>query len=135
MIFSRKKNSGFTMIELLIVIVILGLLASLVAPKFFAQLATAERGIAATQMSALETALDTYRLDMGRYPEDLKDLRSEDSSRWNGPYLPKAVPADPWGNPYIYARSNDGLQPYILLSYGADGKEGGSDADEDIAHQ
>ncbi|WP_293748928.1 type II secretion system major pseudopilin GspG [uncultured Paraglaciecola sp.] len=131
----RFINKGFTMIELLIVIVILGLLASLVAPKFFAQLGTAERGIAATQMSAFETALDTYRLDMGRYPESLQDLRAENSPRWNGPYLPKAVPADPWGNSYVYSRSNDGIQPYILLSYGADGKEGGSDADEDIVHQ
>jgi general secretion pathway protein G len=131
----RFINKGFTMIELLIVIVILGLLASLVAPKFFAQLGTAERGIAATQMSAFETALDTYRLDMGRYPENLQDLRAENSPRWNGPYLPKAVPADPWGNPYVYSRTNDGIQPYILLSYGADGKEGGSDADEDIVHQ
>jgi len=132
---SKKIRKGFTMIELLIVIVILGLLASLVAPKFFAQLGTAERGIAATQMSAFETALDTYRLDMGRYPENLNDLRSEDSPRWNGPYLPKAVPADPWGNPYVYARASEGLQPYVLLSYGADGKEGGTDADEDITHQ
>ncbi|MFQ3189620.1 MAG: general secretion pathway protein G [Paraglaciecola sp.] len=135
MIFSRNKTSGFTMIELLIVIVILGLLASLVAPKFFAQLGTAERGIAATQMSAFETALDTYRLDMGRYPESLGNLRAEDSPRWNGPYLPKAVPADPWGNPYVYVKLSDGLQPYTLMSYGADGKEGGTDADEDITHQ
>lgn len=132
-IYDKKK--GFTMIELLIVIVILGLLASLVAPKFFAQLGTAERGIAATQMSAFETALDTYRLDVGRYPESLKDLRTGNSSRWNGPYLPKAVPADPWGNPYIYSLSSDVLEPYILVSYGADGKEGGNDADEDVTHQ
>ncbi|MCO4800232.1 MAG: prepilin-type N-terminal cleavage/methylation domain-containing protein, partial [Colwelliaceae bacterium] len=70
-----KKNSGFTMIELLIVIVILGLLASLVAPKFFAQLGTAERGVASAQMNAFETALDTYRLDLGSYPAKIQELR------------------------------------------------------------
>jgi general secretion pathway protein G len=123
------------MIELLIVIVILGLLASLVAPKFFAQLGTAERGIAEAQMNAFETALDTYRLDMGKYPQKLEELRSSDSPRWNGPYLPKAVPLDPWGSPYVYTLNSEGDLPYTLLSYGADGKQGGNDADKDIVHQ
>lgn len=132
---SRFKTLGFTMIELLIVIVILGLLASLVAPKFFTQLSTAERGIAEAQMNAFETALDTYRLDMGTYPEKLEELRSSEAKRWNGPYLPKAVPMDPWGNPFIYSRDGDRDKPYLLMSYGADGQEGGTDQDEDIVHQ
>ena len=106
-----RKNKGFTMIELLIVIVILGLLASLVAPKFFNQLGTAERGIASAQMNAFETALDTYRLDMGSYPSTLEELRKSDKPRWDGPYLPKE------------------------MSYAADGQPGGSDNNEDIVHK
>ncbi|WP_100642250.1 type II secretion system major pseudopilin GspG [Alteromonas facilis] len=130
-----KRSKGFTMIELLIVIVILGLLASLVAPKFFQQLGSAERGIAATQMNAFETAIDTFRLDMGRYPASLDELRNSDSARWNGPYLPKAIPLDPWGNAYEYSISEEGDMPYKLLSYGADGKVGGEGPDADIEHQ
>lgn len=130
-----NKYKGFTMIELLIVIVILGLLASLVAPKFFAQLGTAERGIASAQMNAFETALDTYRLDMGTYPENLEELRKSDKPRWDGPYLPKAVPLDPWGNPYVYTVPGEDGEPYRLLSYGADGQPSGTDANEDIVHK
>ncbi|MFT7008495.1 MAG: general secretion pathway protein G [Colwellia sp.] len=129
---SKKFNKGFTMIELLIVMVILGLLASLVAPKFFNKLKTAERGIAATQMSAFETALDTYRLDMGIYPKNLEDLRTGTESRWDGPYLPKAIPLDPWGNPYVYISPGTDGKPYELKSFAADGKEGGEEANEDI---
>ncbi len=128
------KKSGFTMIELLIVIVILGLLASLVAPKFFSQLGTAERGIASAQMNAFETALDTYRLDLGTYPANLEELRKSEKPRWDGPYLPKAIPLDPWGNPYVYIVPGDEGNPYKIMSYGADGQEGGTDANEDIVH-
>lgn len=130
-----NKNKGFTMIELLIVIVILGLLASLVAPKFFSQLSTAERGIASAQMSAFETALDTYRLDLGSYPEKLADLRSSDKPRWDGPYLPKDIPMDPWGNPYVYTVPGEEGNPYKIMSYGADGKVGGTDDNKDIIHK
>ena len=96
---SIAQVRGFTMIELLIVIVIMGLLASLVAPKFFSQLSSSERGIAAAQMSAFEMALDTYRLDMGRYPSKLEELRASSDKKWGGPYLPKKIPLDPWGYP------------------------------------
>ncbi|WP_252733936.1 type II secretion system major pseudopilin GspG [Pseudoalteromonas sp. C2R02] len=130
-----KKQNGFTMIELLIVIVILGLLASLVAPKFFNQLGTAERGIASAQMNAFETALDTYRLDMGSYPEKLEDLRKSDKPRWDGPYLPKDLPLDPWGNPYVYTIPGEDGNPYKIMSFGADGQPGGADANEDIVHK
>lgn len=129
-----SKTSGFTMIELLIVIVILGLMASLVAPKFFSQLSTAERGIAVAQMNAFETALDTYRLDMGRYPEKLDDLRKGEGTRWDGPYLPKDVPMDPWGNPYVYTIPGVEGNPYAIKSYGADGQPGGTDNDEDVEY-
>ena len=133
----KKLSSqvGFTMMELLIVIVILGLLMSLVAPKFFNKLSTAERGIAATQMSAFETALDTYRLDLGKYPTKLEDLRSGKEPRWDGPYLPKDIPLDPWGNPYIYKIPGEDGNPYTIMSYGADGKLGGEDSNEDIVHK
>ena len=133
----KKLSSqvGFTMMELLIVIVILGLLMSLVAPKFFNKLSTAERGIAATQMSAFETALDTYRLDLGKYPAKLDDLRSGNEPRWDGPYLPKDIPLDPWGNPYIYKIPGEDGNPYTIMSYGADGKLGGEDSNEDIVHK
>jgi general secretion pathway protein G len=132
---SKKFYKGFTMIELLIVMVILGLMASLVAPKFFNQLSTAERGIASTQMAAFETALDTYRLDLGTYPQKLDDLRSGSAPRWDGPYLPKDVPLDPWGNPYAYSIPGTEGKPYDLKSYGADGKEGGAENNADIEHQ
>jgi general secretion pathway protein G len=127
-----RRGSGFTMIELLIVIVILGLMASLVAPNFFKQLGTAERGIASAQMNAFETALDTYRLDMGRYPEKLEELRSSSAPRWDGPYLPKDIPLDPWGNPYVYSVPGEDGAPYTLKSLGADGKPGGTDENADI---
>lgn len=123
------------MIELLIVIVILGLLASLVAPKFFGKLDTAERGIAAAQMNAFETALDTYRLDVGRYPAELSELRKSEHPRWDGPYLPKELPADPWGNPYVYEVPGEDGNPYKLMSFGADGKPGGAENGEDIIHK
>ena len=130
-----RKNNGFTMIELLIVIVILGLLASLVAPKFFSQLGTAERGIASAQMNAFETALDTYRLDLGSYPQNLEELRKSSNPRWDGPYLPKAIPMDPWGNPYVYITPGEDGNPYKIMSYGSDGKPGGTDNNEDIVHK
>ncbi|WP_448546909.1 type II secretion system major pseudopilin GspG [Thalassotalea fusca] len=130
-----KNTRGFTMIELLIVIVILGMLASLVAPKFFKQLGTAERGVASAQMNAFETALDTYRLDVGKYPETLQELIKSDHPRWDGPYLPEDIPLDPWGNPYVYSKPGEEGRPYQMSSYGADGQPGGNDADEDIRHK
>ncbi|NQZ82653.1 MAG: type II secretion system major pseudopilin GspG [Colwellia sp.] len=130
-----RKYKGFTMIELLIVIVILGLLASLVAPKFFSQLGTAERGIASAQMNAFETALDTFRLDMGSYPANLEELRKSDKPRWDGPYLPKAVPLDPWGNAYVYTTPGEDGNPYKIMSFASDGKAGGIDNNEDIVHK
>lgn len=134
-IMKKNKQTGFTMMELLIVIVILGLLASLVAPKFFNKLGTAERSVAATQMSAFEVALDTYRLDIGQYPQTLEALRKSEHPRWDGPYLPKDIPLDPWGNPYVYKVPGEDGAPYILMSYGADGKQGGEDSNQDIMHK
>ena len=131
---SIAQVRGFTMIELLIVIVIMGLLASLVAPKFFSQLSSSERGIAAAQMSAFEMALDTYRLDMGRYPSKLEELRASSDKKWGGPYLPKKIPLDPWGYPYVYSMPGEAGAPYSLKSYGADGQAGGEGPNADINH-
>ncbi len=131
----NKNKAGFTLIELLIVIVILGLLASLVAPKMFGKEESSKIKIAETQMKMLETALDTFRLDVGAYPDSLSELISSNKKNWDGPYLPKEVPADPWGNPYIYSKPGKDGKDYQMLSYGADGKSGGEEKGADIYHQ
>lgn len=130
-----KKYKGFTLIELLIVIVILGLLASLVAPAMFSKVSSSQRKTAAAQMQMFETALDTFRLDMGRYPASLQELRQSNAPGWDGPYLPKDLPLDPWGNPYAYETPGTDGSPYKLYSLGADGKPGGEDDDADIQHK
>lgn len=130
-----KKQLGFTMMELLIVIVILGLLASLVAPKMFSKQSSSMRKVAAAQMQMFETALDTYRLDMGAYPTDMEELRQSSKPNWDGPYLPKSIPLDPWGNPYVYKTPGEEGTPYYLASLGRDGKPGGNEDDEDIIHK
>src|SRR6186713_1179864 len=103
----RLKQAGFTLLELLVVIVIIGLLAGYVAPRYFAQVNKSEVQVARAQIDAIEKALDQYRLDTRRYPtseEGLQALtaRPGNESNWNGPYLKKAVPNDPWGKPYVY---------------------------------
>lgn len=128
----KKYKTGFTLIELLIVIVILGLLASLVAPKMFGKEESSKIKIAETQMKMLETALDTFRLDVGSYPDNLDELISSNKKNWDGPYLPKEVPMDPWGNPYIYSKPGKDGRDYQMLSYGADGKSGGEENGADI---
>ncbi|RUO62595.1 type II secretion system major pseudopilin GspG [Pseudidiomarina insulisalsae] len=130
-----RKTAGFTLIELLIVIVILGLLASLVAPQMFSKVDSSKIKTAETQMKMLETSLNTYRLDMGRYPESLDLLLASDEANWQGPYFPKDVPPDPWGNDYVYRMPGDDGAPFTLLSYGADGREGGEENNADIIHQ
>ncbi len=136
---NRKRNNerGFTLVELLVVMVILGLLASLVLPNFFRQGAKARVGVARSQIAQLGTALDAYALDTGRYPTDSEGLEAlleapGDAKNWDGPYLKKSVPDDPWGNPYIYSTGGS-LAGYVLLSNGADGKSGGDGDNSDIS--
>jgi len=129
------KRLGFTMIELLIVIVILGLLASLVAPKMFSKVDSSKIKTAITQMHMFETSLDTFRLDLGHYPKSLSELRSSDEKNWDGPYIPKKVPMDPWGNPYIYKTPGENGALFYLASLGRDGQPGGKDDNEDIIHE
>jgi len=126
-----STNLGFTLIEILVVMAIIGMLAVMVAPNIFNQQAGAQRDAALSQISSLEAALDTYRLDVGEYPDSLEGLIENDSGRaaWNGPYLRREVPMDPWGNEYIYESEG---RSFTLVSYGPDGERGGEGDDADI---
>jgi general secretion pathway protein G len=128
---------GFTLVELLVVMVILGLLAALVVPSYLGRERIARSQAAKTQIELLGTALDTYRLDVGRYPttqEGLEGLRTQPGgiAGWNGPYLKKAVPLDPWSRPYVYVSPGE-HGDYDLYSYGSDGAPGGDKDATDIA--
>ena len=126
-----QRNDGFTLIEILVVMAIIAMLAVMVAPNLFNQQAGAMRDVARTEISTLEAALDIYRLDVGEYPDTLDGLMEDDTDRasWNGPYLRRAVPTDPWDNEYIYEGNG---REFTLLSYGADGVSGGEEDDADI---
>lgn len=134
------KAGGFTLLELLVVIVIIGLLAAYVGPKYFSQLGKSEVTIARAQIEAFEKSLDTYRLDVGRYPnteEGLAALLAAPASagaKWNGPYLKKGIPPDPWGHPYQYKAPGSKAE-FEITSLGRDGQPGGSGEDADITTQ
>jgi len=135
----RSRVKGFTLLELLVVVVIIGLLAGFVAPRYFSQVGKSEVNVAKAQIDALEKALDQYRLDVGRYPSNelgLKALVDKPTSepKWNGPYLKKSVPLDPWGKAYIYKMPGT-KGDFDLLSFGRDGQAGGSGEDADISNQ
>ncbi|WP_035258275.1 type II secretion system major pseudopilin GspG [Desulfatirhabdium butyrativorans] len=134
----KRSEKGFTLIELLVVIIILGLLSALVAPKFFGKVDKAKQKTAKTQIELFGSALDEFRLDVGRYPtteEGLNALREKPGNvtNWEGPYLPKAIPLDPWGFAYQY-RSPGEHGAYDLYSFGADGAIGGEGNDKDIVN-
>ena len=134
----RGKQSGFTLLELLVVLVILGMLVGYVAPKYFAQLGKSEVKTARAQINSLEKALDQYRLDVGRYPTGEQGLaalnvRPAAEPKWAGPYLQKAVPNDPWGRPYLYKAPGEHGE-YDLSSLGKDGQPGGDEESLDIVN-
>lgn len=131
-----KAVGGFTLMELLIVLVIIGLLAALVGPTLYQRIKPAKQSAARAQIENFATALDSYYIDIGRYPttqEGLKALRTkpETLEKWNGPYLKKEIPGDPWGSQYVY-RAPGRSGGYEIVSYGADGREGGEGEDQDI---
>ncbi len=130
-----SRSAGFTLLELLVVLVILGLLVGYVAPRYFAQVGKSEVKVARAQIRALEDALDQYRLDVGRYPATqvgLAALNAEvGEARWQGPYLKKTLPSDPWGHPYQYQAPGEHGE-YDLWSTGRDGQPGGTGEDADI---
>ncbi len=123
-----NKSKGFTLLELLVVIVIIGLLAGYVAPRYFSQVGKSEVQVARAQIDALEKAVDQYRLDNRRYPTSEEGLAAVQ------PYLKKTLPNDPWGRPYLYRIPGEKTD-YEIVSYGRDGKPGGSGEDADIGVQ
>ncbi len=133
-----SKFSGFTLLELLVVMVIIGLLAGYVGPKYFSQVGKSEIKTARAQIDAFGKALDQYRLDTGHYPSaefGLSALTSRPANEpaWSGPYLAKAVPLDPWGHMYLYKIPGEHGE-YDLVSYGKDGRLGGRDEAADIGN-
>lgn len=133
-----RYSRGFTLLELLVVMVIIGLLASYVGPKYFAQLGKSEVKTARSQIDALEKALDEYRLDVGHYPSTEAGLvalsaRPANEPKWQGPYLKKAVPLDPWGKPYQYRFPGE-HGDFDLYSFGKDGQPGGEGDGADIVN-
>lgn len=133
----RVRPSGFTLLELLVVIVIIGLLAGLVAPRYFDQVGKSNTKIARAQIDSLEKALDQYRLDVGSYPTTdmglaALNVRPQNLDKWAGPYLKKAVPSDPWGVAYLYKAPGEHGGDYDLSSLGSDGTVGGSGEAADV---
>ncbi len=135
----RGRLRGFTLLELLVVVAIIGLLAAYVGPKYFSQVAKSEQGVARAQIEAFGKALDAFRLDTGRYPSTEEGLgalveRPSAAVKWNGPYLQKKVPLDPWGHSYVY-RAPGAKTDFDLLSLGRDGQPGGSGEAADVQFQ
>jgi general secretion pathway protein G len=133
---NRKRQQGFTLIELLVVLTILAMLAALVVPRVFRNLEKAKVNTAKAQIAAFESAIGSYRLDVGSFPSTdmgLQALRTRPTGvdNWDGPYVPKEIPLDPWGHPYVY-RCPSEHGDYEIISYGADGREGGEGLDADI---
>ena len=133
----RRRQAGFTLIEIMVVMVIIGLLMALVGPNLIGRSEKAKSQAAAMQIERLGTVLDTFRLDVGRYPTTQEGLqvlvqRPMGVDRWDGPYLNKGVPKDPWDRPYIYRSPGEAGRPYDLYSLGADGAPGGTDNNRDI---
>ena len=135
---TQRAHRGFTLLELLVVMVILGLLVGYVAPKYFAQVGKSEVKAAKAQIGALEKALDMYRLDTGHYPPTdpgLKGLNTKPDAelKWNGPYLKKTVPLDPWGHEYLYKQPGE-HGDFDLWSLGKDGQPGGEGENADLGN-
>lgn len=133
--FHRKDKKGFTLIELLVVMAIIALLAALVGPRLFPKLGKGKQSAAKAQIELLGQALDQFRLDVGRYPTTQEGLNAlavnPGADKWEGPYLKKGLPADPWDRPYQF-QSPGSHGEYDLWSYGRDGQPGGDGEDKDV---
>jgi general secretion pathway protein G len=132
------RTGGFTLLELLVVMVIIGLLAGYVGPRYFSQIGKSEQKAARAQIDALEKALEQYRIDVGQYPTVEQGLAALNQAppgvpRWAGPYLKRAVPPDPWGRAYVY-RQPGRHGDIDLYSLGRDGAEGGTGDDADVVN-
>ncbi|MFT6754103.1 MAG: general secretion pathway protein G [Candidatus Azotimanducaceae bacterium] len=135
----RKPQAGFSLIELLVVLVIMGMLAGLVGPRLFGKVDSSKVKTADTQVKMLKASLQSYRLDVGKYPSTEHGLgaliiKPQDVKFWDGPYLEDELPLDPWNTPYVYQDGVDNLQGFALYSYGADNKAGGSGLDADVGY-
>ncbi len=133
-IHNLKSGRGFTLIEIMLVVIIIGVLAAMVVPRLVGRTEQAKMARAKSDLSAIGLALDLYELDVGRYPESLDELVAKETpsnvsegARWNGPYLKKGLPKDPWGRSYEYQRPSQHHQDYDLSSLGSDGKPGNDD--------
>ena len=136
-----RKENGFTIVELLVVILIISMLAVFVAPRMFRELGKAKSDIARAKMANIESAIGRFFIDCGQYPDLLDDLLEapgefEDEEKWRGPYLKKSELLDPWDEPYIYEEEGE-INPgsFDLISYGADGQQGGEGDDKDIFNE
>lgn len=133
-----RSNGGFTLLELLVVMIIIGLLAGYVGPKYFGQVGKSEVKAARAQIDAFEKALEQYRIDTGHFPSTDQGLaalsaKPGNESKWDGPYLKKDAPADPWGNPYVYRMPGEHGE-FDLFSYGKDGQAGGTEESAEITN-
>jgi len=135
---SRLGAAGFSLLELLVVMVIIGLLVSYVGPRYFSQIGKSEIKAVRAQIDGFEKALEQYRIDTGRFPNSEQGLgalftKPNNEPKWSGPYLKKAPPPDPWGNPYQYKSPGEHGE-FDLFSFGKDGRAGGSGEDADITN-
>jgi general secretion pathway protein G len=138
-IVRRKSFSacGFTLLELLVVMVIIGLLASYVGPRLFGEIGKSETKVARAQIDAFSKALASYRLDTGHFPSTELGLKAlvvkpEGEPKWQGPYLAKDVPQDPWGRDYLYKSPGDAGRDYDIITFGKDGRPGGDNENTDV---
>lgn len=137
-IHQLRRPRGFTLLELLVVVLIIGLLTGIVAPRFLSQIQRSETTTARAQLDAFRKALEAFRIDNGRYPTTEEGLQAlvtapAGASRWHGPYLQDAVPTDPWGSPYRYQAPGENGHDYQVTSLGADRAPGGTGQDADIS--
>ena len=136
----KNPGRGFTLIEMLVVLVIIGMLAALVGPKLFGRVDSSKVKTAEVQIKMFKGSLETFRLDVGRFPTQAEGLLVLNQAptdervraKWRGPYLDQEVPLDPWGNPYLYSLPGANGQPFALYSFGGDGKRGGEGTDADV---